>query len=279
MQRDAFLQVFELRRATDFGEDREGVRIPLDQCFAERNWTTFCDLYLSAVHDCIAFALAPLFVHDRNRTLTIHNHQIACLRFHGLQVDEAHDTVALRIEPRLFRNSRCRTTDVEGTHGELGSRFADRLGRDDSGCFAEFDETSGSQVASITHDADAAFRFAGEHRANLHALDSGSLDGTCQIFGDFLVDVDDHLAFVIFDLLERNAAHDAVAQRLDDLAGFDDTGDENSVHGAAVVFADDHVLSDIDQTPRQIARVSGLESRIRQTLTGAVRRDEVFENG
>ena len=37
VQRQAFLQVLELHRAADFGEDREGVRIPLDQDIAERN--------------------------------------------------------------------------------------------------------------------------------------------------------------------------------------------------------------------------------------------------
>ena len=186
--------------------------------------------------------------------------------------------VALGIEARLFRNSRRRTSDVEGTHGELRSRFADRLRRDDAGSLAEFDQTSGSQVASVAHDANAALRFAGEHRANLHPLDTGGLNRARQIFGDLVVDVDHDLAVVVFDFLERHAADDAVAQRLDDLAGFDDTGDENSVHGAAVVFADDHVLRHVDQTPRQVARVGGLERRIGQTLAGAVRRDEVFEH-
>ena len=34
VQGDAFLQVLELNRAADFGQDREGVRIPLDQDLA-----------------------------------------------------------------------------------------------------------------------------------------------------------------------------------------------------------------------------------------------------
>ena len=136
----------------------------------------------------------------------------------------------------------------------------------------------GSQVASVAHDANAAPRLAGEHRANLHPLDTGSLNRARQIFGDLLVDVDHDLAFVVLDLLERHAAHDTVAQRLDNLAGFDDTGDENSVHRAAVVFADDHVLRDVNQTARQVTRVGGLQRRIGQTLAGAVRRDEVFEH-
>ncbi len=167
---------------------------------------------------------------------------------------------------------------MEGTHRELRSRFADRLRRDDAGRFAEFDESPGSQVTSVAHDANAALRFAGQHRANFHALDTGRLNRARQLFGDFMVDVDYHLSVVVFDFFERHAANNSVAQRLDDLAGFDDTRDVNSVHGAAVVFADDHVLRHVDQTPRQIARVGGFERRIGQSFAGAVRRNEVFEH-
>jgi hypothetical protein len=35
VERDAFLQVLELHGAADFGQDREGVRIPLDHDLAE----------------------------------------------------------------------------------------------------------------------------------------------------------------------------------------------------------------------------------------------------
>ena len=90
--------------------------------------------------------------------------------------DEAHRAVVLGFQARLLGDSRCRTTDVEGTHRELGSRFADGLRRDDAGRFAEFDQAAGGQVAAVAHDADAALRFAGQHGADLHPLDTGSLN-------------------------------------------------------------------------------------------------------
>src|ERR1700675_1638353 len=278
MQRDAFLQVLELHRAANFGEDGKRIRIPLNQNLAELYRSGFSDLDLGAIHHRIALAFAAFFIHDCDRALAIHDHQVPSLGLHGLQVDEANCAVALRIETRLFRHSRRSTSDVEGTHGELRSRFANGLSRDHSGSLAEFDQAPGSQITSIAHDANAAPRLAGEHRANLYSLDTGSLNRTRQIFGDLVVHIDYDLAFVVFDLLERHAAHDAVAQRLDNFAGLDDTGDENSVHGAAVVFADDHVLRDVNQTARQVTRVGRLQSRIGQTLAGAVRRNEVFEH-
>src|SRR5580692_5908750 len=277
VQGDTFLQVFELRRAANFREDSEGIRIPLDQCLAEGNWTAVRYFDLGAVNDRIALALAALFVDDRNRALTIHDYEIARLRLHGLQVDEAHRAVALGIEARLFRNSRRRTADVEGAHGELRSRFADGLRRNHAGSLAEFDKTPRSQITSVAHHANAALRLACEHGANLHSLDTSCLNRAGQIFRDLMVHIDHDLTLVVLDFLKRHAAHDAVAQRLDNFARFDDSGDENSVHGAAVVFADDHVLRNVNQTPRQIPRVGRLQGRIGQTLASAVRRDEVFE--
>src|SRR3979490_2350134 len=150
---------------------------------------------------------------------------------------------------------------MEGTHSELRSRFANRLSRDHPGRLAEFHQAPGSQIASVAHDANSPPRLAGEHRANLHPLDTGGLNRTRQIFSDLVVHVDNNLAFIVFDLLERHAAHDSVAQGLDNLSGLDDTGDKNSVQGAAVVFTDDYVLRDVNQTARQVTRVGRLQSR------------------
>ena len=51
------------------------------------------------------------------------------------------------------------------------------------------------------------------------------------------------------------------------------------LRGAAIFLADDHVLRDVDETARQVARVGRTERRIGETLTRTVRRDEVLENG
>src|SRR4029079_14629002 len=50
------------------------------------------------------------------------------------------------------------------------------------------------------------------------------------------------------------------------------------VRRAAVLLADDHVLRDVDEASRQVARVGRAERRVGETLTGAVGRDEVLEH-
>ena len=136
----------------------------------------------------------------------------------------------------------------------------------------------GGQVAAVAGDAHAALRFAGQHGADLDALDAGRLNRRRQVFGDFLVDADDDVAFVILLVFERHAAHDAVAQRLDDFARFDDRLHVDAFGGAAVVFGDDHVLRHVHQAARQVAGIGRLQRRIGQTLAGAVRGDEVLQH-
>ena len=87
------------------------------------------------------------------------------------------------------------------------------------------------------------------------------------------------LTIDILDALERNAANDAVAQRLDDFAGLDDRADVDTLDRSAIDLGDDDVLGHVNETTGQVARVSGLERGISQTLTCAVRRDEVLEHG
>src|SRR5262249_19541733 len=212
-----------------------GVAIPVDHERAACDRITVVDLDAGAVRHRVALPLAVLVIDHGNRSLAVHDDQIAGFRFHRLQADEARGAVGLGFQARLLGDSRSRAPDVERTHGELGSRLADRLRRDDTDGFAEFDQASRSQIAAVAHHADAAFRFAGQHGADLHPLDAGGLNRARQLFGDFLVHVHDHVAVVVLDLLERDAAHDPVAQGLDNFAGFDDTGDENAVHGSTVI--------------------------------------------
>ena len=138
---------------------------------------------------------------------------------------------------------------------------------------------AGGQVAAVAAGADAAPRFAGQHGADVDALDAGGLNGVGQLLADLLVDVHDDVAFVVLDLVERDAAHDAVAQRLDFDARLGDRFDVDAVGGAAIDFADDYVLRHIDEAPREVAGIGRLERGVGQALARAVRGDEVLQHG
>ena len=134
------------------------------------------------------------------------------------------------------------------------------------------------QVAAVAQTAHAALRFAGQHRTNLNAFDTGRLYRARQFFGDLLVDADDHIVLVVALIFKRHAADDAVAQRLDDFARLDDRLDVDAIAGAAIVFGDNDVLRHVAKPACEITGIRCFQSRIRQTLTGAVCRDEVLQH-
>src|SRR5207237_6395723 len=117
---------------------------------------------------------------------------------------------------------------------------AGRLRGDDAARLSDVHLAPARQVTAVALHADAARRLAGEHRADLHLLDARLLDGLDLDLVDLLVRLDDHLVGErILDVVERDAAEDALAHRLDDLAALDEGAEVDPVHGAAVVLGDD----------------------------------------
>jgi hypothetical protein len=62
---------------------------------------------------------------------------------------EADGAVRLGFHRRRHCCTRCRTTDVEGTHGQLGTRLTDRLRCHHTDCFAGVDQQAAAQVAAV----------------------------------------------------------------------------------------------------------------------------------
>jgi len=83
----------------------------------------------------------------------------------------------------------------------------------------------------------------------------------------------------VLNLVERDAADDAVAQRFDFDAGFDNRLDEDAFVGAAIEFVDDHVLGHVDQAAGQVTGVGGLQSGVGKAFTRTVSGDEVLQYG
>src|SRR4029077_1028054 len=180
--------------------------------------------------------VAFLFADHRDEPWGFIPHQIARFSLDRLQADETHHSVVLGVETRLFGNPRSGTADVEGTHRELRSGLADGLGRDHASGFTQLDQTSRRQVAAVAHDANPALGLAGEHGADLYPLDARGLNRPSELLGDLVVDIHDDVAIVVFNLFERHAAHDAVAQRLDNFPRFDDAPHEDATDGAPTVL-------------------------------------------
>src|SRR5262249_10197695 len=157
-------------------------------------------LEFRAIHDRVAFFLTVLFVHDCQHAVAVHRHERAFLVTDGLKVVEFDDSGVLGFQARLFRHAACLTADGERSHREPRSRFTDGLRGDDAHSLTDLHEFPRREVTSVAAHAGAATRFAGQYRADLHALDTGGLNRAGQIFRDLLIDIHDHATFVVLDL-------------------------------------------------------------------------------
>src|SRR5579863_4339678 len=276
---DARLQILELNGAAHFGENRESVGVPFRQLLAHLRGLAFFNQQARAVGHFVAFLFTSLFVHHGHVAAAVHYDGGAPAAADVFDVNELRKAGAARFQFRLLGNTADRASDVESTHGELSAWFADGLRSDDADGFAQFHHAPAGQVAAVTARADPAAGFASEHRADFHPHDAGGLDGIGQLFTDFLVDLNDYAALEVLDPVERNAAHDAVAQRLDFfLALFEDRLHIDAVGSAAVHLGDDDVLRHVHQAASEVAGIGGLQSGIRQTLASAVRGDKVLQH-
>ena len=203
-----------------------------------------------------------------------------------LAVDLGHLGHALRLA-RLEQLDHARQTlgdveagdaaGVEGPHRQLRARLTDRLGGDDPHRVAELDHRARRQGPAVAGLAHAGLELALEHRADGHRdlLVAERLGDLLELRHVDLLAALQQLATALGrELLRRDPADQVrvelalvVAQRRLD-----------EVLRLAVVRADDHVLSDVDQTPGQITRVGRPQRRVGEALAGAVGRDEVLEH-
>src|SRR5579864_2231100 len=82
---DAGLQILELDRATDFGEDREGERIPLGENLADVDRLPFVHTQARTVNDVVTLLFAALFVHDSNQAGPVHGDQGVVAAVNGFE--------------------------------------------------------------------------------------------------------------------------------------------------------------------------------------------------
>src|SRR6185295_13106219 len=194
---DTLMQFLEVNNTRDFRQNRERIRIPFEQILVALYRRTVFHENLRAVHNLVALLLAVLFVDNGEDRIAVHRDQFALRITNGVDAEELHKSIGLRILFGLLARTRCRTADMEGTHGELSAGLTDGLRRYDTDRFPTLDQTAGCKVASVAKLAHAALRFAGQHRADTNALDTCCLNGDGQFLGDLFVHMNDDFAFVI----------------------------------------------------------------------------------
>src|SRR5215475_2217523 len=160
---DVLDQVAPMHRPADFGQDREGVRVPLGDLLALLDVPAVGDVQRRAVSDRVTLDLAPAVVDDQHRAVAVHGDDLAFAADDRVEVVVFDVTARARLVRRLLGDLRRRAADVEGAHRQLRAGLADALGGDDADRLADVDDLPGGQVAAVALDTASSARFAGEH--------------------------------------------------------------------------------------------------------------------
>src|SRR5579864_1409899 len=246
-----------------------------EQPRAARNRVRLVVVLVAAVGDDRDLDLA-LRLLDRDETVDLRALRGA-LRVAGLE--ELDDT------RQAVRDVRAGdTAGMERPHRQLRARLADRLGGDDADRVADLRHLARREERAVARLAHADVGRALEHRADRHD----------EVLGNVLERLDDlpqaRHRQLLAPLGDQRLAGLARGERLEHVVAEDASGDAlvqplrqeerqlDEVLRLAVELTDDHVLRDVDETPRQVARVGGAERGVCETLARTVGRDEVLEH-
>ena len=128
-------------------------------------------------------------------TIDLPEESLARLRFLIFTI-----AIVIGFDKRLIEHLR-RAADVEGAHGQLGTRFTDRLGGDYAHRLAHVDRRPAGKIAAVALGAHPELRRAGQHRADAQFREPDRLDFLDMLLENLVAGGDDELARNrIFDL-------------------------------------------------------------------------------
>src|SRR5215211_1374795 len=171
------------------------------------------------------------------------------------------------------------TAGVEGTHGELGSRLPDRLGRDYADGLAHIDGPVGRERPAVAGLADAmrALALGGRAHGNERLARQLLAPGIQDARGDVRTGLGYQFPRLrVHQVPGQEAGGDRVVRIAP--AAFQV---ERKVYVAVrttVLVVDDDILGDVDEATGQVARVGSTQGRVGLALPRAVGRGEVLEH-
>ncbi|VVN45648.1 hypothetical protein PS624_05759 [Pseudomonas fluorescens] len=194
------------------------------------------------------------------------------------QVVQTDGTAILHLNAVGCGSTACRTTDVERTHRQLGTRLTDGLGSDNANRFTDVHLVTTSQITAVALGANAIAGFAADRRTHDHFVDAVQLDE----FNPLLVYQstgrnDNVLGAWLEYVTGNNTTQYALTQRLYNVTAFNVRSHQQTVFGAAIDLGYNQILRHVYQTTSQVTGVRSFQRGIRQTFTSTVSGDEVLK--
>ena len=277
---DVFNDVLKLHGTGVFRNNRQRHRVEGRQLLTALHFRVRLNLQRGAVRHLMTFTFtARVGIRDDQFAGTGNDDQFLLAVLHiAHRRRERHQAGVLRFNARSHRRTGRRTTDVERTHRQLRTRFADGLSSDNAHGFAGVHERASAQVAAVALRAQAVAGLTGQGRTHLHRIHAFLIELVADRFVDQRARGNENALVVVQHVFGGHSAQHAVAQSLNDFTAFDQRAHFNAVRRTAVVFDHHQVLRHVDETTGEVTGVSRLQSRIGQALTGTVGRNKVLQN-
>ncbi len=278
----ADLDVLESDSTGLFRKNRCSVGIPVEQGLALADLLAVADPDDGTVWNLFLLQLTVLGIQDDDLTVSLQRDEMLGafdVDFDFVAVTQLDGAAMRRLEAGVDQATRCDAARVEGTHGELGARFADGLCGNRADGQATFDGHAGGHVHAVAVLADTIGGLAGKRCSDMDRIDSETFDLLGDLAGDHLVLGNDGLVRQrVDDRLTARSAEDDLSQWDIDFLAFVDRSLGQASLGAAILFRDDHGLGDVVELSCEVSGVRRLECGIGQSLSGTVSGGEVLEN-
>ncbi len=155
--RETIHEILERHHTVHFRDDRTGVGIPLGEALTALHLVALVDQQPRAERNAVGRALRAVAIDDHDLHVARHRDLPSLGIGHDVAVADLDRAVEARLQRRLVDDLR-RAADVEGAHGELRARLADRLRRDDADRLTEVDRRAAGKIAPVALGADAILR-------------------------------------------------------------------------------------------------------------------------
>ena len=169
----ALFYVFEFHQTCMFGNHRTGMRIP--SCQSLTGFNGFAVLYQQdcTVRYFVAFTLTADFIVNHNFTRAADDNQFAFVVGNVTHLAaETSCTVGFGFHLAGSSRTRCRTTDVERTHGQLSTWFTNRLCSNDTYSLTSINQFTARQVAAITVCTQTMTGFTSNWRTDFNLVNT-----------------------------------------------------------------------------------------------------------
>ena len=148
------------------------MRIPLCNNLACFYSVSFGNGDDSTIRQFVALALTTQIICHCDCTRSGNRDQFARLAFHCLQIVQTDCAAVLNLNVIHRSSTRCSTTNVEGAHGELSARLANRLSCDNTHSLTDIHKMPAREITSVTRSANAVGCFTGNRAAHHHFINA-----------------------------------------------------------------------------------------------------------